>query len=538
MGGNGWDKQSTKVGARRPDLTPRAPTPIRRYPRSFREACRARPVLFAAAVSPAATPLSMPRPLDSPAPSALPPPTRRPALPGGPPAALGLVTRRGGLHRRQPRRGAAHARAGSGRGRQLRHRLPRQRRRAPAAPRSRHATRFVHRGRLPATSPCAGGLRGRARSCCTQAALGSVPRSLADPLATHAANVDGFPQRARRRARRRRAARRLRHVELGLRRPIRGCPRSRTRSAGRSRPTRSTKRTTSSTPHVFAQLLRARDDRPALLQRVRAAAGSDGAYAAVIPTLGRARCCAASRACIFGDGETSRDFCYVENVVQANLLAATTPRASVAGEVFNVARRAAHDAQRTLRPPPRRARVPCGRGVAGAAPEYRPARRRRAPLPRRHLEGRRAPGLRAHPHTPRRPRRNPRLVRRPGRRLVRPLTFSPIHAGSFFQPQSDPARPHRQPRGRGRHRWDGLRGPAARHGVRRRGRARGRLRHLRAPRGRAQPGRELHRRRAVGRRAAPCGRGALPRHHRLCRPRRGGRGLDLRAHAALQDARP
>jgi UDP-N-acetylglucosamine 4-epimerase len=57
-------------------------------------------------------------------------------------------------------------------------------------------------------------------------------------------------------------------------------------------------------------------------------------YAAVIPNFvtaalqGRA-------ATIFGDGETSRDFCFVENAVEANLLACTASGA--AGEVFNVA---------------------------------------------------------------------------------------------------------------------------------------------------------------------------------------------------------
>jgi UDP-glucose 4-epimerase len=39
---------------------------------------------------------------------------------------------------------------------------------------------------------------------------------------------------------------------------------------------------------------------------------------------------------IFGDGETSRDFTYIENVVQANMLAAKAPSA-VSGRVFNVA---------------------------------------------------------------------------------------------------------------------------------------------------------------------------------------------------------
>jgi nucleoside-diphosphate-sugar epimerase len=38
---------------------------------------------------------------------------------------------------------------------------------------------------------------------------------------------------------------------------------------------------------------------------------------------------------VFGDGDQSRDFTYVENVVEANLLAAKAP--NVAGEVFNIA---------------------------------------------------------------------------------------------------------------------------------------------------------------------------------------------------------
>ena len=40
---------------------------------------------------------------------------------------------------------------------------------------------------------------------------------------------------------------------------------------------------------------------------------------------------------IFGDGETSRDFTYIDNAVDANLLACTAPAGKVAGEVFNTA---------------------------------------------------------------------------------------------------------------------------------------------------------------------------------------------------------
>jgi UDP-N-acetylglucosamine 4-epimerase len=40
---------------------------------------------------------------------------------------------------------------------------------------------------------------------------------------------------------------------------------------------------------------------------------------------------------INGDGETSRDFCYIDNAVQANLLAATTDNPEAVGQVYNVA---------------------------------------------------------------------------------------------------------------------------------------------------------------------------------------------------------
>ena len=40
---------------------------------------------------------------------------------------------------------------------------------------------------------------------------------------------------------------------------------------------------------------------------------------------------------INGDGETSRDFCFVDNAVQANLLAATTDDPAAVNQVYNVA---------------------------------------------------------------------------------------------------------------------------------------------------------------------------------------------------------
>lgn len=62
----------------------------------------------------------------------------------------------------------------------------------------------------------------------------------------------------------------------------------------------------------------------------------DGAYAAVIPHW-IAALIKNDELAINGDGETSRDFCYVENVVQANILAALTKESAAVNQVYNVA---------------------------------------------------------------------------------------------------------------------------------------------------------------------------------------------------------
>jgi UDP-N-acetylglucosamine/UDP-N-acetylgalactosamine 4-epimerase len=62
----------------------------------------------------------------------------------------------------------------------------------------------------------------------------------------------------------------------------------------------------------------------------------DGAYAAVIPRW-IASMLRGQEVRINGSGETSRDFCFVRNVVQANLLAATTERKEALNQAYNVA---------------------------------------------------------------------------------------------------------------------------------------------------------------------------------------------------------
>ena len=62
----------------------------------------------------------------------------------------------------------------------------------------------------------------------------------------------------------------------------------------------------------------------------------EGAYAAVIPRWISAMI--EGRAVhVYGDGSTSRDFCYIANAVQANLLAACTDTTEALNQVYNVA---------------------------------------------------------------------------------------------------------------------------------------------------------------------------------------------------------
>lgn len=62
----------------------------------------------------------------------------------------------------------------------------------------------------------------------------------------------------------------------------------------------------------------------------------NGPYAAVIPRWIKA-ILQNSQVVIYGDGETSRDFCYVDNVVQANLLAATVENKNAINTIYNIA---------------------------------------------------------------------------------------------------------------------------------------------------------------------------------------------------------
>ena len=62
----------------------------------------------------------------------------------------------------------------------------------------------------------------------------------------------------------------------------------------------------------------------------------NGAYAAVVPKWAAAMI-QNDAVYINGDGDTSRDFCYIANAVQANLLAATVASEDATNQVYNIA---------------------------------------------------------------------------------------------------------------------------------------------------------------------------------------------------------
>lgn len=98
----------------------------------------------------------------------------------------------------------------------------------------------------------------------------------------------------------------------------------------------------------------------------------NGAYAAAIPRFIQALLRGQSPV-IFGTGEQTRDFTYIENVVDANLLSALAPAAQVAGEVFNIAcgeQTTVNQLVETLRNQLAQLRPE----VAAIEPSYKPAR--------------------------------------------------------------------------------------------------------------------------------------------------------------------
>ncbi len=168
-----------------------------------------------------------------------------------------------------------------------------------------------------------------------QAALGSVPRSIADPITTNAANITGFLNMLV-------AAR-----DAGVQRFVYaassstygdhpGLPKVEDTIGRPLSPYAVTKYVNELYADVFARTYGMQSVGLRYFNVFGPRQDPNGAYAAVIPKWAAA-ILAGETVYINGDGQTSRDFCFVANAVQANLLAGTVQDAAAVNQVYNVA---------------------------------------------------------------------------------------------------------------------------------------------------------------------------------------------------------
>lgn len=168
-----------------------------------------------------------------------------------------------------------------------------------------------------------------------QAALGSVPRSLEDPIATNQSNIVGFLNMLV-------AAR-----DVGVSQFVYAAssstygdhpalPKVEDRIGKPLSPYAVTKYVNELYAEVFERCYGLSSIGLRYFNIFGCRQDPNGAYAAVIPKWIDSMI-KGNPVFINGDGETSRDFCYVKNAVQANLLAATTVNQSAKNQVYNIA---------------------------------------------------------------------------------------------------------------------------------------------------------------------------------------------------------
>ena len=168
-----------------------------------------------------------------------------------------------------------------------------------------------------------------------QAALGSVPRSIENPIRTNENNITGFLNMlvAAKEARIKRFVYAASsstygdHEALPKIEAVIGKPLS---------PYAVTKYVNELYADVFSRTYNAKTIGLRYFNVFGKRQDPNGAYAAVIP-LWFGSLIRGEPAYINGDGETSRDFCYIDNCVQANLLAACTGNEDALNQVYNVA---------------------------------------------------------------------------------------------------------------------------------------------------------------------------------------------------------
>jgi UDP-N-acetylglucosamine/UDP-N-acetylgalactosamine 4-epimerase len=168
-----------------------------------------------------------------------------------------------------------------------------------------------------------------------QAALGSVPRSIEDPITTNSVNIGGFLEMLT-------AAR-----SAGVKRFVYaassstygdhpGLPKVESVIGKPLSPYAVSKLANELYADVFAGTYGFSSIGLRYFNIFGARQDPNGPYAAVIPKW-TAAMIHNEPVYINGDGETTRDFCYVANAVQANLLAATTTDPAAVNQVYNVA---------------------------------------------------------------------------------------------------------------------------------------------------------------------------------------------------------
>ena len=168
-----------------------------------------------------------------------------------------------------------------------------------------------------------------------QAALGSVPRSIEDPLLTNASNVTGFVNML------------VASRDAGCKRFVYaassstygdhpGLPKVEDQIGKPLSPYAVTKYVNELYADVFARSYGTQSIGLRYFNIFGRRQDPNGAYAAVIP-LWVASLIRNLPVYVNGDGETSRDFCYIDNVIQANILSATTENAEAVNQVYNVA---------------------------------------------------------------------------------------------------------------------------------------------------------------------------------------------------------
>jgi UDP-N-acetylglucosamine 4-epimerase len=168
-----------------------------------------------------------------------------------------------------------------------------------------------------------------------QAALASVPRSIADPVTSTQVNVDGFLNVlvAARDASAKRVVYASSSSVYGDATTI---PQVEETTGQVLSPYAASKATNELYAAVFERTYGIRTIGLRYFNVFGRRQDPNGAYAAVIPRW-IANLLKDVPCQIFGDGETSRDFCYVGNAVQANILAATVTATDAPGQAYNIA---------------------------------------------------------------------------------------------------------------------------------------------------------------------------------------------------------